>query len=524
MARRWAVRADFARRGLVAAALAAASTIALFPVATAAAAAAASREITVDASKVTGTIRNLQGAAGAPHPAAADSAREIPDLTAAWRQAGVSFVRTFDWHARLDTRDNPEGLFPRWSADPDDPASYNFAVADALVKTARGMGAEVMFTIASEVPRSSKPPEDLAKYERVVRRIVEHYTRGWANGMNDAVRWWEFSDQPDFLKTHYDGTPEQFLNQYAAVARAVKSVDRRLRVGGPNLAFPLNRDAPYREGLLKALRDRQLPLDFFSYIWFADNTRDPLEFVRVATEVRRVLDAHGYRNTPQVLAAFNMTGIANAKPDPVEGAGFLSGALTLMQDAPVDRAAFFRLDTGWDLHYRFPDPAHTFEKDGKPDPRFHAFRLPGELLQTPQRLQVRGGDDHSFIVLAGRDAARQRVRVLVTRYAIPPQYLQPLTSETFQFTVPIGEVRVPVSFRMLPRRGAEAADTGEAGFSLTVGNLPWGKQPFTIRRYRVDADHAGELIEESRGEGGVARIASDLAPPSIELVELERIR
>lgn len=492
--------------------------------AAAAAAAGAPREIAVDASRVTGTIRNLQGAAGAPHSVAADSARDIPDLTDAWRAARVSFVRTFDWHARLDTRDNPEGLFPRWSADPDDPASYNFAVADALVKTARGMGAEVMFTIASEVPRSSKPPEDLAKYERVVRRIVEHYTRGWANGMHDAVGWWEFSDQPDFLKTHYDGTPEQFLDQYAAVARAVKSVDRRLRVGGPNLAFPLNRDAPYREGLLKALRDRKLPVDFFSYIWFADNTRDPLEFVRVAAEVRRVLDAHGFRNTPQVLAAYNMTGIANAKPDPLEGAGFLSAALSLLQDAPVERAAFFRLDTGWDLHYRFPDPAHTFEKDGKPDPRYHAFRLPGELLQTSQRLQVQGADDHSFIVLAGRDAARQRVRVLVTRYAIPPQYLQPLARETFEFTVPIGEVRVPVSFRMLPRRGAEVADRGESGISLRVDKLPWGKAPFTIRRYRVDAAHSGELIAESRGEGGTARIESDLAPPSIELIELERVR
>ena len=486
--------------------------------------AAAPREITIDASAVTGTLRNLQGVAGVPHAVPVDGARDIPDLTPAWREAGVSFVRTFDWHARLDTVDNPNSLFPRWAADPDDPASYNFSVADSLVKTLRSMGAEVMFTIASEIPHSSKPPADLAKYERVVRRIVQHYTQGWAGGMRDAVQWWEFGDQPDFLKTHYDGTPEQFLDQYAAAARAVKSVDAKLRFGGPNLAFPLNREAPYREGLLKALRERKLPLDFISWIWFADNTRDPMEFARVAAEVQRVLDAHGFGGTKQVLASFNMTGIANANPDPLQGAGFISAAMMLLQDAPVERAALFRLDTGWDLHYRFPDPSHAFERNGTPDPRYHAFRMVGRLQSTPQRLKVQGGDDHSLVVLAGRDASRQRVRILISRYAIPPQYLEPTTRETFEFTVPIGQVRVPVSFRLLPRRGAEAADQGERGYTLNVGNLPWGRRAFTIRRYRVDAGHAGTMVAEERGEGGTARINAELAPPAVELIELEVIR
>jgi hypothetical protein len=487
-------------------------------------AASAPREITVDAGAMTGVIRDLQGVAGAPHAQPVDGARDIPDLSQAWREAGVSFVRTFDWHARLDTVDNPASLFPRWAADPDDPASYNFAAADSLVKTARAMGAVVMFTLASEIPHSSKPPADLAKYERVVRRIVQHYTRGWAGGMEDAVHWWEFSDQPDFLKTHYDGTPEQFLAQYAAAARAVKSVDAKLRFGGPNLAFALNRDAPYREGLLKALRERKLPLDFISWIWFADTTRDPLEFARVAADVQRVLETHGFRNTRQVLASYGMTGIANATPEPLQGAVFLSASMLLLQDAPVDRAVMFRLDTGWDLHYRFFDPAHAFEPNGTPDPRYHAFRMVGRLASTPQRLKVQGGDDHSVVVLAGRDASRQRVRILVSRYAIPPQYLEPTTRETFEFTVPIGQVRVPVSFRLLPRRGIDAADAGELGYVLNVANLPWGRGAFTIRRYRLDAAHAGTMVAEARAAGGTARIAADLAPPAVELIELEAVR
>src|SRR4051794_9829480 len=78
----------------------------------------------VDAGVSIGRMRNLQGAAGFPGPA--PGAEQIPDLSRAWEAARVGLVRTYDWVSRLDTVDNPDSLFPKWSADPGDPASYNF--------------------------------------------------------------------------------------------------------------------------------------------------------------------------------------------------------------------------------------------------------------------------------------------------------------------------------------------------------------------------------------------------------------
>ena len=142
-------------------------------------------------------MRNLQGAAGMPGPAL--GAEQIPDLLQHWESARVGLVRTYDWVSRLDTVDNPDSLFPKWSANPGDPANYNFAATDSWVRQVQAIGAEIIFTIASAVPSNKLPTSDLAKYEQVVENIVRHYVSGWGSGgFVDAVTRWEFGDQPDF--------------------------------------------------------------------------------------------------------------------------------------------------------------------------------------------------------------------------------------------------------------------------------------------------------------------------------------
>ncbi len=63
---------------------------------------------------------------------------------------------------------------------------------------------------------------------------------------------------------------------YRAFCEAVQRVDATLTIGGPATAFPLETDAVYREGFLDFVRENDLPLDFFSFLWFTDGSRDPL--------------------------------------------------------------------------------------------------------------------------------------------------------------------------------------------------------------------------------------------------------
>lgn len=477
-------------------------------------------QLSVNASASIGDMRKLHGTTGIPAPAA--GADTVPDILQVWKAANVTLVRSYDWMSRLDTVDNPSSLFPDWSADPADPANYNFAGTDAWVSQVRSLGAEILFTIASEIPANKQPVGDLAKYEAVVENIVRHYVCGWGNGFEDAVSHWEFGDQPDFGTLHFSGTPDQFYQMYAAAARAVKRVSPGLKFGGPCIAFPLN-EGPFREGLLDFIKQQALPLDFLSWMWYADNSRDPLDFRRVAAEVRRVLDEHGFAGTRSLLSYWSMTGIPTAKFEDADNAAFMAAAAIYMQDAEVDQAIFFRSDTGADFHYNFTDPAGIFEKDGGENARTGAFRLIGQTLATAERLAATGGDENGFAVLAGRTADHEAIRILIANYAIPDAYLIARDRDVFEFQVPIGTLRADMSLNVPPRR-VHARSAGNTGYMLQIGDLPWGDGPHRVVRYRADRDHHGEIVSSEEGEGASLTIQSSLAVPGVELVEISRSR
>lgn len=476
-------------------------------------------KLSVNAGVSIGNMRNLQGAAGIPAPAV--GADSVPDVLDVWKAARVTLVRSYDWVSRLDTLDNPTSLFPDWSADPGDPANYNFKGTDAWVRQTRALGAEILFTIASEIPSNKQPARDLKKYEQVVENIVRHYVCGWGNGFENAITHWEFGDQPDFGALHFSGTPDQFYQMYAAAARAVKRVDASLKFGGPCIAFPLN-EGPFREGFLAFVKDQSLPLDFLSWMWYADNSRDPLDFRTVAAEVRAIVDKHGFSDTQLLLSYWSMTGIPTAKFKDSENAAFIAAAAIYMQDSDIDRAIFFRADTGADFHYNFTDPAGIFEADGSKNARTSSFRFVGQTLAATERLAVMGGDESGFAVLAGHTTDRDVIRILIANYAIPDSYLVARDRDVFEFQVPIGTQRVNMSLNVPPRR-VHARSGGYSGYTLEVSDLPWGHGRHRVVRYRADADHSGEMIDTQQGEGVSVTLQGSLAVPGVELIEISRV-
>lgn len=475
-------------------------------------------KLSVNAGASIGYMRKLHGTSGIPAPAV--GFETVPDILHVWKDAHVTLVRSYDWVSRLDTIDNPTSLFPDWSADPSDPASYNFEATDTWVRQVRSLGADILFTIASEIPRNKRPVSDLAKYEQVVENIVRHYVCGWGNGFENAVTHWEFGDQPDFGALHFSGTPEQFYEMYAAAARAVKRVDAGLKFGGPCIAFPLN-EGPFREGFLEFIKAHSLPLDFLSWMWYGDNSRDPMDFRTIAAEVRRVADEHGFSDAQLLLSYWSMTGIPTAKFEDADNAAFIAAAAVYMQDSAVDQAIFFRADTGADFHYNFRDPAGIFEADGSENARTGAFRLVGQTLATTERLAVDGGDEHGFAALAGRSAGLDVIRILIANYAIPEDYLTARDRDVFEFQVPIGSDRVNMSLNVPPRR-LHAASSGYAGYALEVSDLPWGYGRYSVMRYRADADHKGELLGSQQGEGASVTIENSLPASGVELIEIMR--
>lgn len=470
------------------------------------------RTLVVDAADES-IFRPVNGVGGVPGPA--EGYPEFPDMTPLWREAGVTVVRSFDWVSRLDTRDNPTSLFPDWSADPDDPASYNFTATDQWVDAVHAIGAEVMFTVASSIPKNKLPAEDVELYGRVVEHIVRHYSQGWAGGPAKPIRIYEFGDQPDFGPLHFAGKPEEFYAMYRAFCEAAFRVDATLTVGGPSLAFALEADAPYREGFLEFVRENDLPLHFFSFLWFTDGSRDPLDYRYVARELRTVLDRHGFTDTDLTLSYWNYLAVPSSSAPAAEKGAFQVATAIALQDTVIDHAFFFRADSGRDPHYGFVDPGGVGDVDGNPDERSHALALAGRAL-AGRRLAVSGGDESGLAVAAGRDG--DTVRVLVANYVAPDSALAPRDEDRFTFRIPIGEQRIELGLTLPPQR-PELASAGVESVRIEVRNLPWTDA--TVHAAITSLDGVAEAPRPvTVSEAGTLELDLPLPPQSAILVEL----
>lgn len=102
------------------------------------------------------------------------------------------------------------------------------------------------------------PPADWAQWSRLVRRFVQHLVDHF--GLAEVLTWhFEVWNEPDLHNTFWTGTMAEYFQLYAEAARAVKSVDERLRVGGPATSKTM-----WVPDLLAFCAEQRVPLDFIS--------------------------------------------------------------------------------------------------------------------------------------------------------------------------------------------------------------------------------------------------------------------
>ena len=485
------------------------------------------RQIRVDASAAIGKLRSLQGVNGAPAEGFHKPERfafggwNIPgdtDATAGYEQARIDLIRTHDAYGPgdIDARfpDAPGvlidadrtrlSLFPDPKADPNDPQSYNFGPTDRLIASIKGVGAEVIFRLGRSEGSNVEPPQDLDHYAQVAKHIVLHYNRGWANGFHYKIRYWEVWNEPDLGKLFWGGSAQHYFELYEKIARAVKQADRRALIGGPAIARP-NDNNPYVDDFLEYVRARKVPLDFYSWHWYATDSNDPLDVVRVGREVRARLDQYGFKKTLSVLDEWNY-GLLDPVPGDLQRASFVTSALVYMQDAPIDLSALYRAD-------------NVFGKDGtKPDKTGQALIALGRMKDTPLRLPVDGGDVDGFAVQSGKSKDGRTLQVLISNYQIPAEFLGPRKGPN------VLSMGTAFDVKLLERRSVTYRNN--AGYDLTVDHLD-ARKAYTVERYRVSASSGNPgadtltLVDTSEQRGPRIRLHAELPPPAIELVVLK---
>ena len=393
----------------------------------AASAGAQTKTVSVDASHVTGKIRSFQGVNCGPSA----FMPQLPDVSRQYRELKIDPVRVHDFFGPgdIDARwpdpdpiakavkaDGAKSIFPNWEADPEKESSYNFAPTDRVIGAIVAAGAEVYFRLGRSWAADAKPPSDPAKFANICKHVAMHYNAGWVQGFHDKIRYWEVWNEPDvkvewapnFIRPFWTGTPQQFYELYKQVSKALKEFDPGLKVGGPAKAAPEIVDG-YGEAFVKNCAVEKLPLDFYSWHLYQSNrTPDPYYIVKTAQKIRGMLDANGFSQAESILSEWNMSADPNSPlNNAMQNVAFLGTSMAYFEDAPLDRALYYRGDA---------TSTGLFDSKGEYRTRGYVFKALGALQNSPERLEVKGADTSGIAAIAGRDAGGGLVQVLVTHY------------------------------------------------------------------------------------------------------------
>ena len=176
-------------------------------------------------------------------------------------ELGVSHIRA---HAILN---DEQGVYREINGE----ASYDFTAIDRIFGRLLSLNLRPIVEL-SFMPRDLasnpeatvftyrgiiSPPRDWQRWGKLNVRLAEHLVQRY--GIDEVSRWgFEVWNEPD-LKVFWTGTQQEYFHLYDVAARAIKSVDHRLLVGGPSTAA-----AEWVADFLRFVREQQSPLDFVS--------------------------------------------------------------------------------------------------------------------------------------------------------------------------------------------------------------------------------------------------------------------
>ena len=182
-------------------------------------------------------------------------------------------------------------IFENFDADETDPANYLFGPTDTYIANTEAVGTKTFYRLGAAIEhgykRGTYPPKDFAKWARICEHIIRHYTDGWADGFRYDIEYWEIWNEPDCRNGDgsnpcWQGTEEQFIDFYEIAAKHIKSKFPHIKLGGP--AFTSSWKTDFKMAFLNAIKERNIPFDFYSF--------------------------HGYFNSPTVLRELSDSAMA----------------------------------------------------------------------------------------------------------------------------------------------------------------------------------------------------------------------
>lgn len=277
------------------------------------------------------------------------------------------------------------------------------------------------------------PPKDYAQWGELIRKLVEHWVDRY--GIEEVAQWYfEVWNEPN-LDAFWTGGQEGYFKLYQTTADAIKSVDQRLRVGGPATA-----GNAWLEDFLSFCKGTDLPVDFVSTHYYptdafgqiGSDTVTQLEHASLDVMRTRALTAkHLTGDMPLLYTEWNIT--SNPR-DPMHDhamAAALAVRICMEVDDLVTAYSYWTFTDIFEENY-FPSmPFHggfgLLNLHGIAKPVYRAFEMMNSL--GDQQFPVQQAVQNVAVWIAEEKADVTKTNILCINQAMP---LRPIATEIVQ--------------------------------------------------------------------------------------------
>jgi xylan 1,4-beta-xylosidase len=230
------------------------------------------------------------------------------------------------------------------------------------------------------------PPKSTDQWDDLIRHFAQHLVDRY--GIDEVSQWYfEVWNEPNI--DFWNGIPRQrsYFDLYAHTARTLKSVNPRLRVGGPATAA-----TAWVGDFLKFTSDNHVPVDFVSTHAYADDTvldlfgtneQIPMDqrVCRAVAKVRNEIKSSSMPDLPFFLTEWNVQGMMESRDTIFVGPAL---ANTIRQcDGLVNMMSFWTFsdvfEEGGPIAKPFVGMFGVRAKGGINKPSYYAYGLLHEL-------------------------------------------------------------------------------------------------------------------------------------------------
>lgn len=298
------------------------------------------------------------------------------------------------------------------------------------------------------------PPADYDEWAALIKKLTQHLVQRY--GVAEVRTWFfEVWNEPN-LSYFWAGTREEYFKLYEYAARAIKSVDSQLKVGGP--ATSVNAWIPE---MIEFCNNADVPLDFISTHHYP--TDDPLWknnglsleefFEQFGQELgkyergilkKMTLKARAEaRDLPLYYTEWNTSAML---PDPIHDEAYSAALIAKTiadNDGLVDNYSFWTFSDLFEERAQFAGPFHggfgLQSIHGIPKPTYRVFEMLHSLGH--ERLAVTCGSESTVEMLATK--GESELKLLVYNHNIPDGEIHEETVEiTLLGVVPTGPVSI----------------------------------------------------------------------------------